>query len=208
MVRRRSAVRFRMGAQYSKAPPIGRGLSHTLWRLSLGLLRDAHGQDRHVVGGRFGGEALDRAQHTGRDRPRRQAGARGEHVGEAVVAEHAGALAALGDAVGHAEQDVTRVEGDRLLQPPGPPSRRAGAAGPRPVRPSRPGAGAAGAGGRRRRSSGWRCRPPGATTPRRGASGSGCGRPRRGSPRSGAPGPLGRRSPRGRAGAGRAGRSR
>ena len=34
----------------------------------------------------------------------------GEHVGEAVVAEHAGALAAFGDAVGDAQQDVARVE--------------------------------------------------------------------------------------------------
>ena len=39
----------------------------------------------------------------------------GQHVGEAVVAQHARALTALGDAVGDAEQDVTRVERDRLL---------------------------------------------------------------------------------------------
>ena len=46
----------------------------------------------------------------------------GEDVGEAVVAQHAGALAALGDAVGDAEQDVARVEGDGLLvRAPGPP---------------------------------------------------------------------------------------
>ncbi len=38
-----------------------------------------------------------------------------EDVGEAVVAQHAGALAALRDAVRDAQEDVSGVEGDRLL---------------------------------------------------------------------------------------------
>ena len=64
---------------------------------------------------RFGGEAFHGAQDAGGDRAGRQARAGGEDVGEAVVAEHAGALAAFGDAVGDAQQDVAGVEGDRLL---------------------------------------------------------------------------------------------
>src|SRR3954470_10184784 len=103
-----------LGGSSQKAPPNWAGpLSCSL---SVRLqARDAHGQNRHVVGRRVGGEALDRAHDAGRDRAGRQARAGGEDVGEAVVAEHAGAFAALGDAVRDTEKDVARVEGDRLL---------------------------------------------------------------------------------------------
>ena len=119
MVRRRSTVRFRIGAQRTKAPAVTAGAFRVpaagFRGQVVGQRRDPHREDGHVVGRGVGGEAFDRALDAGGHRAGRQPRARGQDVGQAVVAEHAAALAALGDAVGDAEQDIARVQHDGLL---------------------------------------------------------------------------------------------
>ena len=190
MVRRRSTVRFRIGAQTEKASALGGGLCHV------------RGSGPGSPGpGSVGGQSRPRAWPGSPCRPtgRRRRSVRPRAWMRAATApavspvqvvrtsarpsspEHAGALAAFGDAVGDAEQDVARVEGDGLLvqlQVLHDAEQRLGFGG----RLDR----AVLAQAQRQRMAGADDLQHGAavllaaTARRRGGSGSGCGRPRRG----------------------------